>query len=137
MESRVTTLKKKLGGRPALGRRKGLLFIIRQQVQRWRPTPNQIRRSQFPDDLDHAAGGLIRAQGGGGAGWDPVGVAWKEREPIGCGAAHDDAVDGILELPNTEGNNLGGSLGGIGLVGVDFDELSAVGFGGAVAVEAE
>ncbi|KAL0012800.1 hypothetical protein SO802_007908 [Lithocarpus litseifolius] len=30
--------------------------------------------------------------------WDPVGGAREEREPIGCGAAHDYAVDCVLEL---------------------------------------
>lgn len=32
--------------------------------------------------------------------WDPVGRPGQEREPIGCGAAHDDAVDCVLQLRN-------------------------------------
>lgn len=32
--------------------------------------------------------------------WDPVGRPGKEGEPIGCGAAHDDAVDCVLQLRN-------------------------------------
>lgn len=75
--------------------------------------------------------------GGGGSGWDPVRIAGKEREPIGGGATHDDTVDGVLEFLNAEGDDLGGGLRRIRLVGFDFDELSAVGFAGAVAVVAE
>lgn len=45
--------------------------------------------------------------------WDPVGGPRKKGEPIGCGSAHDNAVDGVLELAK---QGIGGGSRSIGEV---------------------
>lgn len=76
---------------------------------------------------------------GGRPRWDPVGVARQERQPTWRGAAHDDAVDCLLELPDADGDDFGSGLRRIGVgrrsgVEFDLDELRVVCLGGAVAV---
>lgn len=94
--------------------------------------PGGIGRSKFLDGFNHTSGGVVAREGGA---WrDPIGVTGPEGEPIGRGAADDDVVDGLLELPDAESDD----FGGIGLrrrrgFEVDLDKLGAVGFGGAVA----
>lgn len=120
MKLNLITLNKIGGGRPALGRYKGHLLILGQQLM-----------------LQLVVSGGEGVARGGAAWGDPIGVAGEEGEPIGRGAAHDDAVDRVLELPDAEGDDLRRGLRRIGLLGVDFDELSAVRFGGAVAAGGE
>lgn len=79
--------------------------------------------SESVKGLNHAGGGGVAIARGG----DPIGVAREEGEPIGGGAADDDAVDGVLEALDSGLRRRGG-------VEVELDELSVAGFGGAVAV---
>lgn len=63
-----------------------------------------------------------------GARGNPVGSAGGEAEPVGLGAAGDDAVDGLLEAAHAAG-------AGVGRVEVDLDQLGAAVGGGEAAAE--
>lgn len=65
---------------------------------------------------------------------DPVGGAREEREPIGCGAAHDYAVDCVLELAKQRiwgrrwvGGSGVGRWEGFGGLGSESEEARACG----------
>lgn len=60
--------------------------------------------------------------------WNPVGGAGEKREPVGRGTAHDDPVNGVLELADK-----GIGRGRVGELG----EVKVMGFGGLVGLGSE
>lgn len=60
--------------------------------------------------------------------WNPVGGAGEKREPIGRGTAHDDPVNGVLELADKGIGRGRGRVGELGEVG------KVMGFGGLVGL---
>lgn len=88
---------------------------------------------QLVNQVGEAVGAGARAR------WHPVGGAREEGEPVRCGAADDDAVDGVLQLADKGIGRRVGEVGEVcqlvrlgGLAGLSSESEEAR-FGGAVA----
>lgn len=75
----MSTFDEVIGGRPAADGRGGERLVGSQRIR------------ELLNELSDA----VRL---GSRGRDPIGRSRQEREPIGCRAANDDAVDCVLEL---------------------------------------
>lgn len=95
---------------------KHLDAILITSLPKWKRqsiTFNKVIRGRPTSECGHGEGLLIgqrvgellnqlgnpKGSGGGSRRWDPVGGTREERKPIGCSAADEDPMNGILELP--------------------------------------